>query len=73
MSNAPAISGVEWTKSSYSGGTGGNCVEVARSLVLLSGAVPIRDSKAGGGPALSMPTGAWSTFVTGVRGGVRGA
>ncbi|MGW2301136.1 DUF397 domain-containing protein [Streptomyces sp. NPDC001809] len=43
------MSGVQWTKSSYSGGGGsGDCVEYAR----LGGGVAVRDSKNPEGPAL---------------------
>ncbi|QDY77324.1 DUF397 domain-containing protein [Streptomyces qinzhouensis] len=50
---------VAWFKSSYSGGTGNDCVEVAD----LATHIGIRDSKVKGGPALHVPTGAWSSFV----------
>ncbi|RLU99413.1 DUF397 domain-containing protein [Streptomyces griseocarneus] len=69
MSTVPDFPSAIWEKSSYSGGTGGQCVEAARSLASPSGAVPVRDSKSDGGPALSIPTGAWSSFVTSVREG----
>lgn len=51
---------VPWHKSSYSGGSGGNCVEVAEA----DNAVYVRDTKDRGGPALSVPGGQWSAFVT---------
>ncbi|WP_416875724.1 DUF397 domain-containing protein, partial [Kitasatospora sp. SC0581] len=38
-----------WRKSSYSGGNGGNCIEVAPGF---PGLVPVRDSKDPRGPAL---------------------
>jgi hypothetical protein len=40
---------LKWVKSSYSGGTGGNCAEVA---VLPDGGRAIRDSKSPSGPFL---------------------
>lgn len=44
-----------WRKSSYSGGSGGQCVEVAAS-----GRVLVRDTKANGtGPVLAFSTEAW--------------
>ncbi|MFI1825112.1 DUF397 domain-containing protein [Streptomyces sp. NPDC020412] len=51
---------VAWFKSSYSGGTGNSCVEVAD----LATHIGIRDSKVAHGPALLVPTAAWSSFVT---------
>ncbi|HEX4254249.1 MAG TPA: DUF397 domain-containing protein [Streptosporangiaceae bacterium] len=54
---------VTWIKSSYSGPTGGNCVEAAA----LPDAVAVRDSKAPGGPALVFAAAAWGAFVGGVR------
>ncbi|MFD4659352.1 DUF397 domain-containing protein [Kitasatospora sp. NPDC058444] len=55
-----------WRKSSYSNGSGGNCIEVSDSL---PGAVPVRDSKDPEGPALVFPAAAWQSFVTAVRAG----
>ena len=42
----------EWRKSSFSGGSGGNCVEVAGNL---PGVIAVRDSKDPGGPVLLYP------------------
>lgn len=53
-----------WFKSSYSGGEGGNCVEVADC----ADAIHIRDSKVTAGPELSVAPGAWAAFVGGVTG-----
>jgi hypothetical protein len=55
-----------FTKSSYSGGDGGQCVEVALGL---AGAVPVRDSKAPDRAVLSFPAAGWTSFVRSVRGG----
>ena len=52
-----------WFKSSHSNDTGGNCVEIAD----LANQVGIRDSKDKRGPALVVPTAAWSSFIAGVR------
>ncbi|MFF0594166.1 DUF397 domain-containing protein [Streptomyces antibioticus] len=52
-----------WRKSSYSGGTGGECVEVA-DLPLLTA---VRDSKNPHGPALLIPVGAWSDFLESIK------
>ncbi|AZP17004.1 DUF397 domain-containing protein [Streptomyces aquilus] len=48
-----------WFKSSYSTGSGGECVEVAAS----SGAVHVRDSKDTSLAALSVEPVTWSAFV----------
>jgi len=45
------LSSADWRKSSYSGGNGGGCVEVARNL---PGIVAVHDSKDPGGPALAL-------------------
>jgi hypothetical protein len=66
MSTAPELSRVEWVKSSYSDGNGGQCVEVARGL---PGVVPVRDSKDPEGPALAFQADAWHAFVSAVRHG----
>lgn len=49
-----------WIKSSYSGNDGGNCLEVAAGV---AGCVPVRDSKAPEGPAVTFGQAAWETFV----------
>ncbi|MFF0700814.1 DUF397 domain-containing protein [Streptomyces tendae] len=49
-------------RSSYSSGTGGECVEVADGL---PGLVPVRDSKSPAGPVLLFGGGAWTRFVGG--------
>ncbi|MET9862367.1 DUF397 domain-containing protein [Streptomyces smyrnaeus] len=48
-----------WCKSSYSGGGGGNCVEVAHT----GSAVHVRDSKTVDGPRLTVARSGWATFV----------
>jgi hypothetical protein len=48
-----------WSKSSYSGAEGGQCVEVAES----PGAVHVRDSKQLEGPMLTVGTRAWVGFL----------
>ncbi len=55
------LTGAIWRKSSRSGSTGGNCVEVADNL---SGVVGVRDSKDPTGPALVFGPEAWRAFVT---------
>ncbi|WP_217168761.1 DUF397 domain-containing protein [Streptomyces sp. AC512_CC834] len=54
------LSSVQWRRSTYSSGTGGECVEVTDDL---PGLVPVRDSKRAEGPALVFPTRAWAPFV----------
>jgi hypothetical protein len=41
----PALAGAVWRKSSFSGGNGGRCVEVAGHLPGRPRAVPVRDSR----------------------------
>jgi Domain of unknown function (DUF397) len=60
------LDGAQWRKSSYSGGNGGNCVEVARNL---PGIVAVRDSKNPDGPALTMSPAGWDAFVQGIKQG----
>jgi hypothetical protein len=60
------LTGAVWRKSTRSGGSGGNCVEVAGNL---PGVVGVRDSKDVAGPALAFGPTAWSAFVATVRTG----
>ncbi|MFE5587913.1 DUF397 domain-containing protein [Kitasatospora sp. NPDC056531] len=60
------LTGASWRKSSYSGGGGGQCVEVADGFI---GVMPVRDSKDPSGPALLFSASAWQSFVTAVRAG----
>lgn len=57
------LSTADWRKSSYSNGSGGDCVEVTDGL---PGVVPVRDSKVTDGPALVIPATAWAHFVAAV-------
>ena len=57
---------VTWTKSSYSGANGGDCVELGLGMPDVA---PVRDSKDPSGPALTFTPAAWSAFVTAVRTG----
>ncbi|GGL56682.1 toxin [Streptomyces anthocyanicus] len=75
----------DWYKSSYSGGSGDNCLEVARwrksthsggdgadCVEIATGhpaAVPVRDSKNPYGPELSFRADAWTAFVESLRRG----
>ncbi len=57
-----SAAGLAWVKSSYSGNNG-NCVEVAS---LPTGDRALRDSKNPHGPALTVTTTPYATFVHGV-------
>lgn len=59
------LAGATWRKSTRSGGSGGNCVEVADNL---PGVVGVRDSKDPAGPALTFAPSTWAAFVGGVKG-----
>ena len=60
------LTSARWRKSSYSGTTGGNCVEVAQNL---PGAVAMRDSKDPDGPKLAFGPDEWLAFTAGVKAG----
>jgi hypothetical protein len=60
------VSSATWRKSSYSGGNGGACVEVA---VLRDGGLAVRDSKDPDGARLAFTADEWATFTTGVKAG----
>jgi hypothetical protein len=61
-SGVPGLSGVQWRKSSYSGGSG-NCIEITTDV---PGLIPVRDSKGPDGPVLLFTTCGFSDFVTAV-------
>ena len=63
VSDSSTLTG--WYKSSYSGGGQGDCLEVARGHA----DVPVRDSKAIGGPTLVFSAAGWTAFVGAVRDG----
>jgi hypothetical protein len=61
------LDALSWRKSSYSGGEGGNCVEVA---ALPDGGWGVRDTKdKGAGPVLLFTASEWAAFTVGVRAG----
>lgn len=62
----PDLPRATWRKSTRSGGTGGNCIEVARNL---PGTVAIRDSKNPHGPKLIITPRTWQAFTTAIRTG----
>ncbi|MGV9317812.1 DUF397 domain-containing protein [Streptomyces sp. NPDC003660] len=58
------LTNAHWSKSSYSNGEGGNCVEVADGV---PGVVPVRDSKVKRGPVLLLGDSAWADFLDAIR------
>ncbi|MEV7970920.1 Scr1 family TA system antitoxin-like transcriptional regulator [Sphaerisporangium sp. NPDC088356] len=58
------LTAATWSKSTFSGGSGGNCVEVAH---LPGGRIGVRDSKKPSGPALIFTPGEWAAFTKGVQ------
>ncbi|WP_405537211.1 DUF397 domain-containing protein [Streptomyces sp. NBC_00075] len=58
--SAPALS---WFKSSYSGGSGTECVECAR----MADGTLVRDSKHGRGPVVAVRGQAWQVFIGALR------
>ncbi|WP_369207547.1 DUF397 domain-containing protein [Streptomyces sp. PU-14G] len=53
-----------WRKSSYSNDEGGSCLEV---LDTDSATIPVRDSKNPHGPALLLPSPAWTSFIDSLK------
>ncbi|MEU8890269.1 DUF397 domain-containing protein [Streptomyces sp. NPDC048442] len=68
MSNAPARTDIQWVKSTYSGGDGGQCLEWSPEHAARHGVVPVRDSKRPQGPTLMLTPEAFSGLVTLARG-----
>ncbi|HVD03697.1 MAG TPA: DUF397 domain-containing protein [Candidatus Dormibacteraeota bacterium] len=62
----PDLRGAAWRKSARSGGTGGNCVEVACNVPRV---VAVRDSKDPDGPRLVFTPNEWRVFTAGVKTG----
>ncbi|MET8983429.1 DUF397 domain-containing protein [Streptomyces sp. NPDC004539] len=67
MCSVPELTeaGAVWRKSSYSNGSGNNCLEAAAFLAM----VGIRDSKTPEGAALVFPRSSWTAFVDSARAG----
>lgn len=59
MGTMQDLTSTQWRKSSYSGGTGGDCVEVAAQPCR----VAVRDSKRPDGPAFTVAPEAFGAFV----------
>jgi hypothetical protein len=53
---------IRWRKSSYSGGNGGECIEVAAT-----GRVLVRDTQDREGPVLAFGRQAWEAFAAKVK------
>jgi hypothetical protein len=65
MASSPTdLSDVPWRKSSYSNGSGGDCVEIATGV---PGLVPVRDSKVSEGPVLMVTAAAGAPFLTALK------
>jgi hypothetical protein len=58
------LTGALWRKSSRSGNSSGQCVEVASNL---PGVVGIRDSKDPNGPLIAVSPAAWAVFTSAVK------
>jgi Domain of unknown function (DUF397) len=63
------IGHVTWRKASYSGGTGGNCIEAGVTATPES-FVAVRDSKDPGGSRLAFTSGGWEEFTRRIKRGV---
>jgi uncharacterized protein DUF397 len=63
MTTGTDLNHIQWHKSSYSNGSGGDCVEVAQPR---SGLV-VRDSKRRSGPVVRFRADAWGAFVGELR------
>jgi hypothetical protein len=55
--------GATWRKSTYSNGSGGNCIEATTH----NGHPALRDSKNSSGPALLFTARQWHTFIQGIK------
>jgi len=62
----PRSADLRWVKSSYSGPTGGNCVEVAS---LGNHEITVRDSRIPAGRALVFTARRWHDFISGAKDG----
>ena len=55
------MNGIHWRTSSYSGGNGGECVQVAAKPSI--GRVLVRDSRDASGPVLALKSAEWCRFL----------
>ncbi|GAA0921854.1 MULTISPECIES: DUF397 domain-containing protein [Streptomyces violaceusniger group] len=58
------LTAAQWDRSSYSDGSGGQCVEFSRTFAQTHDTIPVRDSKNPHGPTLTFPAEGWSSFVS---------
>ncbi|WP_275561442.1 DUF397 domain-containing protein [Streptomyces sp. 5-6(2022)] len=58
------LTAAQWVRSTYSDGSGGQCVEFSRTFAQTHDAIPVRDSKNPHGPALIFSAQGWSSFVS---------
>jgi hypothetical protein len=58
------LTGATWRKSTYSNGSGGDCVEIAG---MPRGSHAVRDSKNPDGPNLIFTPGEWRTFTEKIK------
>ncbi|HEY3733671.1 MAG TPA: DUF397 domain-containing protein [Streptosporangiaceae bacterium] len=63
---ATSLPDAVWIKSSFSGPTGGNCVEFSR---LADGEIAVRNSRHPAGPALIFTPAEWDAFLLGAKDG----
>lgn len=57
------VDSAAWRKSSYSGSSGGDCVEVADT----ASTVMVRDTKDRNGGTLTFTAGAWAAFTASLK------
>ncbi|GAA2296263.1 DUF397 domain-containing protein [Streptomyces violaceusniger] len=58
------LTAAQWVRSTYSDGSGGQCVEFSRTFAQTHGAIPVRDSKNPHGSALIFSAQGWSSFIS---------
>ncbi|WSA42426.1 DUF397 domain-containing protein [Streptomyces sp. NBC_01808] len=63
---APELEAAAWKKSSYSGGSEGQCVECA-DVIQTHAHIAVRDSKDPEGPALLFTSDAFDGFIAAVK------
>jgi uncharacterized protein DUF397 len=57
-----SLSGFGWRKSTYSGSSGNNCLEVGQAAGVI-----VRDTADREGPALAVPAAAWRALLAEIR------
>ncbi|TGB03050.1 DUF397 domain-containing protein [Streptomyces sp. MZ04] len=68
MGTSQDLTNARWRKSTYSGNTGGDCIEIAPR----EGTVAVRDSKNPEGPAFTIAEGTFASFVEAAATGALG-